>query len=109
MYGGNFTRLKMSDLTSAGATIDINTDTQPYAYCSEDHNSTTKDIIAAPTKVKYYVLNTYNETVGNALNCTDTDALTSVGHDIYLKLPIPIAALAGSYSSTINLGMYSTQ
>lgn len=108
MYGGDYVRVKASDLSSAGWLIDIDADTQPIAFCGEDYDAVNMDIVALPTKNVYSVKNDYVETAGNALNCLDIDPTGETSYNIYLKAVIPVTAKAGDYASTIRLGMYSS-
>jgi len=108
MYGGDYVRVKMSDLVSATDIIDLTNDTQPIAFCEEDYNATSKDIVANPSKNVYYIKNDYDETQ-NALNCTDTNAGGLTEYNVYIKIPIPADKESGTYTSTIYWGLYDKE
>ena len=106
-YGGDFVRVQMSDLLSAGGNILINEDSAPTAFCAVDYDLLTQDIIGAPVYNTYAVDNTYNEAV-NALDCPDTNPSGLTEYDVYVKIPVPAGAASGPYTSTVDFGLYST-
>lgn len=107
MNGGDFVRLKMSDLVGSAMSIQVNEDTQPLFFCGDDYDSGTMDIISSPTKNTYQVDNSYNESVV-ALDCTDTNPSGTTDYTVYLKVIIPSGVSSDNYNFNWDIGMYGT-
>jgi len=105
MYGGDYIRTTLADMSSASQTIDVTGDSAPFTFCSEDYDSMAIDFDG--TGNTYNVENTYNEGV-NALTCVDTDPTGETAYRVYKKIPVPGGLTVDQFVLDYEHGLYST-